>query len=369
MNAQRAGDWAGYGEQIRLLGRALSDMRMAEQRQGAPAATPPKSTVAKDESASTTSASISARQLRGVGAALAALPGAPCCGARILTRLLTTIGEVLHAAYHSRVRRRWRRASSSRPRALRAQEPVWRPFTGPHAGRAERPSCATALASAWEPSSATTAVCGGSDADGAGGRSGGPEHRARSASAPWPGSRSSNSARASGTGSTTASASRRISASAAKTTFSVMMSVPAVRADVHRRRSAISATRRSTCGPMPAAGIRLMRTDIGEFSDTDRAPGWRRRRRVRIPGRATAQGQCRTEHLDRPRLRGFQLRQRARHPAAPAVGAAALFLLSDGTGTPESPTRRRAGAIDARPTASGYRTLHLDGARRRTRGA
>ena len=33
MNAQRAGDWAGYGEQIRLLGRTLSDMRMADQRQ------------------------------------------------------------------------------------------------------------------------------------------------------------------------------------------------------------------------------------------------------------------------------------------------------------------------------------------------
>jgi len=33
MDAQRAGDWAGYGEQIRLLGRALSDLREAERRQ------------------------------------------------------------------------------------------------------------------------------------------------------------------------------------------------------------------------------------------------------------------------------------------------------------------------------------------------
>lgn len=33
MTAQRAGDWAAYGEQIRLLGRTLSDLRMADQRQ------------------------------------------------------------------------------------------------------------------------------------------------------------------------------------------------------------------------------------------------------------------------------------------------------------------------------------------------
>ena len=33
MDAQRAGDWAQYGEQIRLLGATLDQLRAAEQRQ------------------------------------------------------------------------------------------------------------------------------------------------------------------------------------------------------------------------------------------------------------------------------------------------------------------------------------------------
>ncbi len=36
MDAQRAGDWAQYGEQIRLLGRALADLRAAERREAPP---------------------------------------------------------------------------------------------------------------------------------------------------------------------------------------------------------------------------------------------------------------------------------------------------------------------------------------------
>ncbi len=36
MDAQRAGDWAQYGEQIRLLGQTLAELREAERRQTAP---------------------------------------------------------------------------------------------------------------------------------------------------------------------------------------------------------------------------------------------------------------------------------------------------------------------------------------------
>jgi uncharacterized protein len=40
MNAQRAGDWATYGEQIRLLGRTLTELREAEQRRPVAPPTP-----------------------------------------------------------------------------------------------------------------------------------------------------------------------------------------------------------------------------------------------------------------------------------------------------------------------------------------
>jgi hypothetical protein len=40
MNAQRAGDWATYGEQIRLLGRTLTQLREAEQRRPVAPPTP-----------------------------------------------------------------------------------------------------------------------------------------------------------------------------------------------------------------------------------------------------------------------------------------------------------------------------------------
>ena len=102
MDAQRAGDWAGYGEQIRLLGRTLSDMREADQRrrqratQTTRAGQPLASTCARPQPVSMLSTPprwIAPAAAWRVGARLATLPVTPRCGARILTRLLMTTGR------------------------------------------------------------------------------------------------------------------------------------------------------------------------------------------------------------------------------------------------------------------------------------